>query len=75
MHREIIAALGLDPAASWAIGDTTSDVEAGRAAGMKTALLFDTKRCELCPLRNGPAGNPEAHAARFDELAQIIAGR
>ncbi len=50
---ECIAALDLDPAASWMIGDTTSDVAAGLAAKTKTALVFDPKRCELCPLRDG----------------------
>jgi D-glycero-D-manno-heptose 1,7-bisphosphate phosphatase len=72
MFDEIIAALGLDRARSWAIGDTTSDVEAGRAAGLKTALVFDTKRCELCPLRSGPASSPDVHAARFDAIARAI---
>jgi len=72
MLVEIADALGLDRGASWAIGDTTSDVDAGRSAGMHTALLFDTKRCELCPLRAGPTSSPDLHAARFDELAQRI---
>lgn len=75
MFREIIADLGLDAARSWAIGDTTSDVEAGRSAGLHTALLFDTKRCELCPLRNGPACTPDVHAARFDAIAKAIVAR
>ncbi len=75
MFVEIIAALGLDAARSWAIGDTTSDVEAGRAAGLKTALLFDTKRCELCPLRNGPACTPDVHAAKFDAIARAIVAK
>jgi len=72
MFLEIIAALGLDAATSWGIGDTSSDVEAARAAGMKTALLFDTKRCELCPLRNGPTSAPDVHAAKFDAVAKAI---
>ena len=72
MLNEIIDALALDRAASWIVGDTTTDVEAGRAAGVRAGLLFDTKRCELCPLRNGPAVRADAHAAGFADLAHQI---
>ncbi len=75
MLEEILETLSLDAASSWVIGDTTSDVEAARAMKMKAALLFDTRRCELCPLRNGPALKPDAHAPRFDELARAILSR
>jgi D-glycero-D-manno-heptose 1,7-bisphosphate phosphatase len=34
--------LGLDLAASWAIGDKPSDIEAARAAGVGTILLLDS---------------------------------
>ena len=74
MLNEIIDALRLDRASSWIVGDTTTDVEAGNAAGVRTGLLFDTKRCELCPLRNGPAVKADAHAATFAELARVIIG-
>lgn len=72
MLTDLITALDLDEATSWVIGDTTSDVEAGRAAGIRTALVFDTKRCELCPLRDGPAGKPDLAAPRLDALATAI---
>ncbi len=72
MLNEIIDASRLDRARSWMVGDTTTDVEAGVAANVKTGLLFDTKRCELCPLRNGPAVKADAHAATFAELAKLI---
>jgi D-glycero-D-manno-heptose 1,7-bisphosphate phosphatase len=75
MLLEIIRELGLDPPSSWIIGDTTTDADAGRAAGLNTALVFDTRRCELCPLRDGPAGQPDLHAPRFDALALAIALR
>jgi D-glycero-D-manno-heptose 1,7-bisphosphate phosphatase len=47
----------LDLAASWMIGDTFDDVRAGVAAGMQTALLLLSNRCELCPNRR-PIGQP-----------------
>jgi D-glycero-D-manno-heptose 1,7-bisphosphate phosphatase len=55
------------------IGDGAGDLEAGRAAGLKTGLVFATNRCELCPLRSGPAGLlPDAHGATLLELAGAI---
>ena len=49
--------LGLSLEKSWMIGDTASDVEAGRRAGTRTGLLLDGRRCELCPLRDRPLAN------------------
>lgn len=72
MIDTLVADLGLDRGASWMVGDSRGDVDAGRAARMKTALLFSKERCELCPLRGGPAGGPDASAATFAELAKAI---
>lgn len=36
--------LGLDASASWMIGDSGTDIEAGRAAGCRTAYLGDEPR-------------------------------
>ncbi len=75
MLIEILTSLGLEPSASWIIGDTTSDLEAGRAARVSTALVFDTKRCELCPLRSGAPGAPDVHGASFLEVAESICAK
>ena len=67
--------LGFDPGQSWMIGDSAVDVEAGRRAGLKTGLLVDTRRCELCPLKDGdPALSCKADrvAPRFDALVEAI---
>ena len=64
--------LGLDPAASWMIGDTAADVEAARRAGMRAALLLDTRRCELCPLKDCDRLAPDRVAPRFDALVAAI---
>jgi D-glycero-D-manno-heptose 1,7-bisphosphate phosphatase len=67
--------LGLDIASSWMIGDTDADVGAARRAGMRAALLFDDRRCELCPLRHGDASAlvaPDLVAPRLDALAAAI---
>lgn len=72
MFTKIARDLGLDPASSWGIGDAPGDVVAARAAGMRAALLFDDRRCELCPLRGGPPAVPDLAGARLDLLAEAI---
>lgn len=76
MLHTLLARLGGDPAASWMVGDSEGDVRAGRAAGVKTALVFASNRCELCPLRSGPGSlSPDAHGATLKEVARAILGR
>ncbi|MFZ5895319.1 MAG: D-glycero-alpha-D-manno-heptose-1,7-bisphosphate 7-phosphatase [Myxococcota bacterium] len=59
---------------SWMIGDSRADLEAAHAFGLRSALVFSTQRCELCPLRVGPAGAPDIVAARFDDVvARLLA--
>jgi D-glycero-D-manno-heptose 1,7-bisphosphate phosphatase len=71
----LLAALretGADPARSWMVGDTRSDVDAARAAGVKAALVFSRERCELCPLRGGPAGSPDVHGPDLRAVAREV---
>jgi D-glycero-D-manno-heptose 1,7-bisphosphate phosphatase len=63
---------GFDPERTWMVGDSPADVSAARAANVRAALVFATNRCEICPLRAGPAGAPDLVAPRFDMLAQAI---
>lgn len=73
MLQGLMTRLGADRAHSWMIGDGVGDIEAGRAAGVRTALVFPRNRCELCPLRNGPHGTvPDIHAPTLAELAAAI---
>jgi D-glycero-D-manno-heptose 1,7-bisphosphate phosphatase len=69
---ELMQALGASPERTWMIGDSTADVEAGRAAGVRVGLLFADNRCELCPLRSGPPVLPDCHAAKLPALARAI---
>ncbi len=72
---EARAALDLDPARSWMIGDTASDLAAARAAGFHAALIARTARCELCPLVGAPAPPaPDRVGERLDALARAILG-
>ena len=75
MLRTLLARLDGDPARSWAIGDSVADLEAGRAAGLRTALLVPRSRCELCPLRDGSNPAPDVQGATLLEIASAIEGR
>ncbi len=73
MLDAIVARLGADRSRSWMLGDSASDVQAARAAGLRAGLVFATSRCELCPLRGGPLGLiPDAHGATLAELAGAV---
>ena len=75
MLLRIAADLQLDLSSSWMVGDSIADAEAARAAGMNAGLIFDPRRCELCPLRTGPTLHPNASAPTLDALATAILNR
>ncbi len=54
--------LGIGRHDSWMVGDTTTDIEAGRRAGLRTVLL-----------RSGYAGADAKHATRPDYIAPDLA--
>ena len=77
--QQLIERLDVAPERSWMIGDSAGDVEAGRAAGVRTGLVFADNRCELCPLRGGAAalgcqggGTPDVHGATLLDVARAI---
>jgi D-glycero-D-manno-heptose 1,7-bisphosphate phosphatase len=73
MITTLVEKLGATRSSSWMIGDSEGDVTAGKAAGVKTGLVFVPNRCELCPLRGGPEGlRPDAHGATLADLAHAI---
>lgn len=73
---ELRARLGFVPEASWMVGDSAGDIEAGAAAGLRTGLLFPRGRCELCPLVDRPpCVGADLTATRFDEMANAIVER
>ncbi|MFO0660028.1 MAG: HAD-IIIA family hydrolase [Polyangiaceae bacterium] len=55
--NSIIDRCSLDRVESWMIGDTSGDIDAGRAAGLSTGLVFAPGRCEFCPVRTGCDSN------------------
>jgi D-glycero-D-manno-heptose 1,7-bisphosphate phosphatase len=76
MLNALVVRLGADVRRTWMIGDGAGDLEAGRAAGVRTALVFATSRCELCPLRGGPGGlTPDVYGPDLLEIARGILRR
>ncbi|HKQ70536.1 MAG TPA: HAD-IIIA family hydrolase [Polyangiaceae bacterium] len=69
---DTMRALEIAPGRTWMIGDSTADVEAGRAARVKTGLIFALNRCELCPLKDGPRILPDCHAPKLPALVRAI---
>ncbi len=73
MLTTLVGRLDGDLTKSWMIGDGAGDLEAGRAAGVKTALVFASNRCELCPLRAGPGGLlPDVYGPTLLDIAYGI---
>jgi D-glycero-D-manno-heptose 1,7-bisphosphate phosphatase len=73
MLTAVLERLGGDRSRSWMIGDGVGDLEAGRAARLRTALVFAHNRCELCPLKDGPhILCPDVHGATLLEVARAI---
>jgi len=74
--QQLVRDLHLDPAATWMIGDTPTDMQAARSAGLRAAMLLDTRRCELCTYRQCPDSTggpvPDLVAPRFDQLARAL---
>jgi D-glycero-D-manno-heptose 1,7-bisphosphate phosphatase len=58
---------GLDLADCWMVGDSPSDIAAGKAAGCKTAQLVD---CEETTISSEP--QPDIAARALDKIAQQI---
>lgn len=74
----LINDLKADRARSWMIGDTYTDVEAGRAAGLHSGLLLTANRCELCPMLAAAKGRvalpaaPDVSAPTLGDMAKEI---
>lgn len=60
---------GLDPLRSWMIGDTLDDVEAGRRAGCRTAMIDGGRETAWRP---GPHRSPHLTAANLRDAAARI---
>jgi D-glycero-D-manno-heptose 1,7-bisphosphate phosphatase len=77
--RDVLAELGAPAQGAWMIGDSESDVRAGREAGTRTGLVFARNRCELCPLRPRSGSEvppravvPDVHGSTLAEVAEAI---
>ncbi|MFJ9890375.1 D-glycero-alpha-D-manno-heptose-1,7-bisphosphate 7-phosphatase [Streptomyces sp. NPDC091287] len=63
----------LEPQDCWFVGDTPRDIEAGRAAGFRTAWV-GTVRCDVCPTRR--AARPDISATDLTSvISQLLGSR
>lgn len=72
MLHTLLGRCRFDPSATWMVGDSRADLEAGRAASLRVALIYTLERCELCPLRFAPPGQPDLVAPNLLEAARAI---
>ena len=66
--------LGIDLASSWMIGDAGRDVQAGKAAGVRTILIDPELTDEAVGDVEGLEGRPHFGARNMIEAVRIIAG-
>ncbi|MGZ3722971.1 MAG: D-glycero-alpha-D-manno-heptose-1,7-bisphosphate 7-phosphatase [Bdellovibrionales bacterium] len=67
MLREALAAQSVLPNAAWMVGDGVTDVQAGAAAGVKTAFL-GSKRCDVCTTLDKVGAKPDLHVVDLSEF-------
>jgi D-glycero-D-manno-heptose 1,7-bisphosphate phosphatase len=68
---EALTANSADPSASWMVGDGVTDVQAGRAAGVRTAFI-GSKRCDVCSTLTKLDAKPDLHIADLAEFAEQL---
>lgn len=61
----------LDLSRSWMIGDSLTDIKAGKSAGTRTILIGKMK-CELCHFLQEDGSGPEAVCADLLEAVRVI---
>jgi D-glycero-D-manno-heptose 1,7-bisphosphate phosphatase len=68
MLREASAANGIDLRRSWMVGDSETDIEAGRAAGCRTALVLNPDSAH----RRSGAAKPDLMVRDLPEAASAL---
>jgi D-glycero-D-manno-heptose 1,7-bisphosphate phosphatase len=64
---EALTVNGVSPGDAWMIGDGVTDVQAGRAAGVKTAFL-GSKRSDVCTALTDANAVPDLHITALAEF-------
>jgi len=67
--RRTAEAMGVDPSASWMVGDSLDDVEAGRRAGCRTVLIDNGDESGR---QRGPLRHPHLVVADLHDAARQI---
>ena len=70
--RQAAQDLGIDLSQSWMIGDGLTDVQAGKAARVRT-ILIGRMKCELCRLMDEKDARPDAICASLPDVVEKMA--
>jgi len=73
MILEAARSLALDLSRSWLIGDAARDIEAGRAAGVRTILFNDASLPPSPAAANNALAAPEFSVGKLSEAVDVIA--
>lgn len=71
MLISIMKSLNTAPEQTWMIGDTLTDMQAAKRAGVRSALIMLQGRCEFCPLI-GQQQRPDIAGASLKEIVEAI---
>lgn len=71
MLAAVLRAGNYDLATTWMVGDGITDVQAGRAAGVRTAFL-GSKRCDVCRVLTDTGSQPELHVTDLPEFVATL---
>lgn len=65
--------LNIDLEKSWMVGDSITDIKAGKSAGCKT-ILIGTMKCDSCRLMESENIKPDHIVSSITEVPEIITG-
>lgn len=71
MLLNALRATGVAASSAWMVGDGVTDVQAGRAAGVRTAFL-GAKRCDVCTTLTRADAKPDLHVADLSEFVREL---
>jgi D-glycero-D-manno-heptose 1,7-bisphosphate phosphatase len=63
--------MGIDPKSSYLIGDSLTDIQAGKSAGC-TTLLLGNHKCDLCKLMEEKKTRPDFMAENLYQAVKLI---
>ena len=73
MLLDALSSFAMDPARAWMVGDGVTDLEAGRAAGVRIAFV-GPRKCDACAIVRERVGEPDLWVDSIVTFADTILG-